>query len=253
MHRDHLRGALRRGSRCDRPSACGRDAAVGVAARPATRPSARACPTSLLAPPRSTASRGRSLGGRPDHRQGQPLLDAVAHRAGDSLLDRGHDARGLCRRGDARRARRRPRSHPAPPPALDHLRPGQRVGMLGDRRLHLRHGRLVLRPAQPVAAGSGREPEPPVALLVPLGYRPRVGRPSPCRSRRFDVNGQRRRSLGYQSLSSTGFTATGPVGSPTSTGSSTRSARTSSGSLHAGTATGADCAGSPIVMADSGR
>ena len=78
------------------------------------------------------------------------------------------------------------RRHPSPPPTLDHLRPGERVGLLGDHRIDLRHRRLVLRSAQPMATRSGGEPQSPVAFLVAPRHRPRRRRAIPRAQRRLD-------------------------------------------------------------------
>ena len=48
---------------------------------------------------------GRPLGSRPDHREGQRVIDAVADRTSHSVLDPGHDARRVRRRRGTCRSR----------------------------------------------------------------------------------------------------------------------------------------------------
>ena len=118
------------------------------------------------------SSGARPLGRRPDHRQGHPLGDRHAGGTPDPL-------RAALQAADGRTAEAvrtaLTSTHPAaarrtaPEPDL-----GSRQGDVRARPVHRRDRRqgLLLRSAQPVAAGQQREHQRPAASVLPQGHGP---------------------------------------------------------------------------------
>lgn len=73
------------------------------------------------------------------------------------------------------------------------------MGELARDRRQLRNRLLVLRTALALAARSGREHQPPVAVVVPRGTDLAGINPADADHAADIINGQRRRSLDYQS------------------------------------------------------
>ena len=74
------------------------------------------------------------------------------------------------------------RDRPAAP--LGHVRPRPRMGQPAHPRSALRHQRVVLRPPLAAPTRPDREPQPPMALVVPPRHRPTPRHPHPSRTRR---------------------------------------------------------------------